>query len=291
MTTAIHPEVRIGHVHLTVSNLERALQFYRDALGFEITQRYGESAVFLSAGGYHHHIALNVWAGEGAAQPPPGRTGLYHLAILYPSRRELARAFKRLFDHGVAIEGASDHGVSEAIYLRDPDGHGVELYRDRPQDEWPRVNGQLRMTTGPLDLDGLLAELHDFEPKPETSLRESEIMKPTIDLNESNFDREVLQSNRPVVVDFWAEWCGPCKMLAPALDEVAREQEGQATVAKVNIDENPALAARFNIQSIPTLLYFSGGGLRDTTVGVVSKKTIATKLGALRAQVVATQTA
>jgi catechol 2,3-dioxygenase len=291
MTTAIHPEVRIGHVHLTVSNLERALQFYRDALGFEITQRYGESAVFLSAGGYHHHIALNVWAGEGAAQPPPGRTGLYHLAILYPSRRELARAFKRLFDHGVAIEGASDHGVSEAIYLRDPDGHGVELYHDRPQDEWPRVNGQLRMTTGPLDLDGLLAELHDFEPKPETSLRESEIMKPTIELNESNFDREVFQSNRPVVVDFWAEWCGPCKMLAPALDEVAREQEGQATVAKVNIDENPALAARFNIQSIPTLLYFSGGGLRDTTVGVVSKKTIATKLGALRAQVVATQTA
>jgi catechol 2,3-dioxygenase len=291
MTTAIHPEVRIGHVHLTVSNLERALQFYRDALGFEITQRYGESAVFLSAGGYHHHIALNVWAGEGAAQPPPGRTGLYHLAILYPSRRELARAFKRLFDHGVAIEGASDHGVSEAIYLRDPDGHGVELYRDRPQDEWPRVNGQLRMTTGPLDLDGLLAELHDIEPKPETSLRENEIMKPTIELNESNFDREVLQSNRPVVVDFWAEWCGPCKMLAPALDEVAREQEGQATVAKVNIDENPALAARFNIQSIPTLLYFSGGGLRDTTVGVVSKKTIATKLGALKAQVVATQTA
>ena len=291
MTTAIHPEVRIGHVHLTVSNLERALQFYRDALGFEITQRYGDSAVFLSAGGYHHHIALNVWAGEGAAQPPPGRTGLYHLAILYPNRRELARAFKRLFDHGVPIEGASDHGVSEAIYLRDPDGNGVELYRDRPQDEWPRVNGQLRMTTGPLDLDGLLAELHGFEPKAETSSRESETMKPTIELNETNFDREVLQSNQPVVVDFWAEWCGPCKMLAPALDEVAREQEGQASVAKVNIDENPALAARFNIQSIPTLLYFSGGELRDTTVGVVSKKTIAAKLGALRPSATRTQTA
>jgi len=161
MKPAIHPEVRIGHVHLTVSNLERALEFYRDALGFEVTQRYGTSAVFLSAGGYHHHIGLNTWAGEGAPQPPPGRTGLYHFAILYPNRRELARAFKRLFDHGVNIEGASDHGVSEAIYLRDPDGNGIELYRDRPHEEWPRVHGELRMTTRPLDLDGLLAELHE----------------------------------------------------------------------------------------------------------------------------------
>jgi catechol 2,3-dioxygenase len=169
MTAAIHPEARIGHVHLTVSNLERAMAFYRDALGFEVTQRYGSSAIFLSAGGYHHHIALNTWAGEGAPAPPPGRTGLYHFAILYPSRRELARAFKRLFDHGVAIEGASDHGVSEAIYLRDPDGNGVELYHDRPRDEWPRANGQLRMTTRPLDLDGLLRELPDFDPKLETS--------------------------------------------------------------------------------------------------------------------------
>jgi catechol 2,3-dioxygenase len=165
MTTAIHPEVRIGHVHLTVSNLERALKFYRDALGFEVTQRYGRSAVFLSAGGYHHHVALNAWAGEGAPQPQPGCTGLYHFAILYPSRRELARAFKRLFDHGVTIEGASDHGVSEAIYLRDPDGNGIELCWDRPRDDWPRVDGQLRMITEPLNLDGLLAELHEFDPK------------------------------------------------------------------------------------------------------------------------------
>ena len=171
MNTAIHPEVRIGHVHLTVSNLERSLEFYRDALGFEITQCYGSSAVFLSAGGYHHHIGLNTWAGEGAPQPPPGRTGLYHFAILYPSRRELALAFKRLFDHGVPIEGASDHGVSEAIYLRDPDGNGIELYCDRPRDEWPRAGGQLRMTTKPLDLDALLAELHEFEPKREASLQ------------------------------------------------------------------------------------------------------------------------
>jgi catechol 2,3-dioxygenase len=173
MTTAIHPGARIGHVHLTVSNLERALQFYRDALGFEVTQRYASSAVFLSAGGYHHHLGLNTWAGEGAAPPPAGRTGLYHFAILYPSRRELARAFKRLFDSGVCIEGASDHGVSEAIYLRDPDGHGIELYRDRPPPEWPRVKGELRMTTKPLDLDGLLAELNHFEPKRETTLKEN----------------------------------------------------------------------------------------------------------------------
>src|SRR6266567_1841024 len=159
MTAAVHPEVRIGHVHLTVSNLERALKFYRDALGFEVTQRCGTSAAFLSAGGYHHHIGLNTWAGEGASPPPPGRTGLYHFAILYPNRRELARAFKRLFDHGVNIEGASDHGVSEALYLRDPDGNGIELYRDRPPEQWPRAaDGSLAMDTRPLDLQGLLDE-------------------------------------------------------------------------------------------------------------------------------------
>lgn len=179
MRPALHPEVCIGHVHLTVSNLERALAFYRDALGFEVTQRYGESAIFLSAGGYHHHIALNTWAGEGAPPAPPGHTGLYHFAILYPSRRELASALKRLFDHGVAIEGASDHGVSEAIYLRDPDGNGVELYRDRPRDEWPREDGQLRMTISPLDLDGLLRELDDSHPKPEISSRKQRTTKST----------------------------------------------------------------------------------------------------------------
>lgn len=160
MSAAIHPEVRIGHVHLTVSNLDRAVQFYRDALGFEVTQYYGKQAAFLSAGGYHHHIGLNTWAGEGAAPPPPGRTGLYHLAILYPNRLELARAFKRLLEHGASTEGAADHGVSEAIYLRDPDGNGVEIYRDRPREEWPRRAGQLQMTTAPLDLDALLADLN-----------------------------------------------------------------------------------------------------------------------------------
>jgi catechol 2,3-dioxygenase len=280
MTRAIHPEVRIGHVHLTVSNLERALIFYRDALGFEVTQRYGSKAAFLSAGGYHHHIALNTWAGEGAPQPRPGTTGLYHLAILYPNRLELARAFKQLFDHGIAIEGASDHGVSEAIYLRDSDGNGVELYRDRPREEWPRVNGELRMITKPLDLDGLLDELHEPEPKQQNN--ENQTMRPTIELNEANFDREVLQAPKPVVVDFWAEWCGPCKMLAPVLEEIAREQEGDAIVAKVNIDENPALAARFNIQSIPTLLFFRGGEVREQSIGVVSKKAVTSKLAALQ---------
>ena len=164
MKAALHPEVRIGHVHLTVSDLDRAVKFYQEALGFEVTQRYGPSAAFLSAGGYHHHIGLNTWAGEGAPQPPPGSTGLYHFAILYPNRQELAHALKRLLAHRVSIEGASDHGVSEAIYLRDPDNNGIELYWDRPQEEWPLVNGQLQMTTRPLDLEGLLAELHESKP-------------------------------------------------------------------------------------------------------------------------------
>jgi catechol 2,3-dioxygenase len=159
MNAPIHPETRIGHVHLTVSNLERAVNFYRDVLGFTVTQYYGKSAAFMSAGDYHHHIGLNTWAGEGASPPPPRRTGLYHFAILYPNRVELARAYKRLLDHGVSIEGAADHGVSEAIYLRDPDDNGVELYWDRPQDEWPKLNGELNMITEPLDLNRLLAEL------------------------------------------------------------------------------------------------------------------------------------
>ena len=280
MTNTIHPEVRIGHVHLTVSNLERALRFYRDALGFEITQRYGESAVFLSAGGYHHHIALNTWAGEGAAQPPPGRTGLYHLAIVYPTRSELAAAFKRLFDHGIQIEGASDHGVSEAIYLRDPDGNGVELYWDRPREQWPRsAAGELQMHTKALDLDSLLGELNRFESS--TKNEKENRMKATVELNEQNFDQQIRNAGKPVVVDFWAEWCGPCRMLGPSLDQVAADHCEDYVVAKVNVDENPELAARYEIQSIPTLLYFTGGELRDRTVGVVSKKDIANRLAAL----------
>src|SRR6059036_601067 len=156
---AIHPNTCIGHVHLTVSDLDRALAFYRDVLGLEVTSRYGREAVFLSAGGYHHHIGLNTWAGRGAPPPAPGTTGLYHFAILFPDRRALAAAVRRVLENGIALEGASDHGVSEAVYLRDPDGNGVELYRDRPESEWPRgPDGSIRMHTRPLDLQALLTE-------------------------------------------------------------------------------------------------------------------------------------
>jgi len=156
---SIHPNTRIGHVHLTVSDLDRALSFYRDVLGFEITSRYGRDAVFLSAGGYHHHIGLNTWAGRGAAAPPPGTTGLYHFAILYPDRRALAAAVRRVLDAGVPLEGAADHGVSEAVYLRDPDGNGIELSCDRPDGAWPRApDGSIAMHTRALDLEKLLAE-------------------------------------------------------------------------------------------------------------------------------------
>ena len=155
---SIDPRTRIGHVHLTVSDLERSLTFYRDALGFEITARYGPDAVFLSAGGYHHHIGLNTWAGRGAPRPPEGSTGLYHFAILYPDRAALAEAVRHVLAQGIALEGASDHGVSEAVYLRVPDGNGIELYRDRPENEWPRgPDGSIRMHTRPLDLQALLA--------------------------------------------------------------------------------------------------------------------------------------
>jgi catechol 2,3-dioxygenase len=148
----------MGHVHLKVADLERALGFYRDVLGFELTQRFGSSAAFLSAGGYHHHIGLNTWESDGGGPPSRGTTGLYHLAILYPTRAELGDALRRLQKAGVPLEGASDHGVSEALYLRDPDGNGVELYWDRPQEEWPRTpDGGLAMYTRPLDLDSLLA--------------------------------------------------------------------------------------------------------------------------------------
>jgi catechol 2,3-dioxygenase len=155
----IHPDVRIGHVHLKVADLERAIAFYRDVLGFEITQRYGKQAAFLSAGGYHHHIGLNTWESAGGAAPAAGTTGLYHVAILYPTRVELADAVRRVLAAGIELEGAADHGVSEAIYLRDPDGNGVELYWDRPREEWPRGEaGGVGMFTRGLDLEGLLGE-------------------------------------------------------------------------------------------------------------------------------------
>jgi catechol 2,3-dioxygenase len=156
----IHPETRIGHVHLKVSDLERAVKFYTEVLGFEIVSRLENSSAFLSAGGYHHHIGLNTWQSLGGSPPPRRSTGLYHFAILLPDRRELARAFKRLSDHRWPIDGASDHGVSEAIYLSDPDGNGIELYVDKPREEWPRDdNGHYALVTAPLDLKSLMAEL------------------------------------------------------------------------------------------------------------------------------------
>jgi len=148
----------MGHVHLKVANLERALGFYRDVLGFELTQRFGSSAAFVSAGGYHHHIGLNTWESEGGRPPAEGTTGLYHLAILYPTRALLADALRRLIEAGIGLDGAADHGVSEALYLRDPDGNGVELYWDRPEAQWPRkADGELQMFTRRLDLQNLLA--------------------------------------------------------------------------------------------------------------------------------------
>ena len=155
----IDPRVRIGHVHLKVADLERALQFYRDVLGFELQQRFGTQAAFISAGGYHHHIGLNTWESKGGSPPPPGTTGLFHVAILYPTRASLADALRRVLAAGIELDGASDHGVSEALYLRDPDNNGVELYWDVPQSEWPRsATGELAMFTHALDLDGLLKE-------------------------------------------------------------------------------------------------------------------------------------
>lgn len=154
----IHAGTRIGHVHLKVADIERALGFWRDVLGFEVTQQR-EGAVFLSAGGYHHHIALNTWESKGGSPPASGTTGLYHVAILYPDRATLADALRRVRAAGIKLDGASDHGVSEALYLRDPDGNGVELYRDKPKEEWPRTaDGALAMITKRLDLDALLAE-------------------------------------------------------------------------------------------------------------------------------------
>ncbi|MCJ2096050.1 MULTISPECIES: VOC family protein [unclassified Methylobacterium] len=159
MSEPIHPETRIGHVHLKVADLDRALGFYCGVLGLGLTQRYGERAAFVAAGGYHHHIGLNTWESLGGSPPAPGTTGLYHLALLYPNRAALADALRRVEAAGIPLDGASDHGVSEALYLRDPDGNGVELYRDRPEAEWPRdPDGALRMVTVRLDLDNLRRE-------------------------------------------------------------------------------------------------------------------------------------
>lgn len=157
--SSIPAKARIGHVHLRVADLDRAIRFYRDLMGFDLVARLGEEAAFLSAGGYHHHIGLNTWQSKGGVPPAHGTTGLYHFAINYPTRRDLALAFRRLLDNGWSIDGASDHGTHEAIYLRDPDSNGIELAWDRDQSEWPRKGEELTFTRRPLDFDGLLAEL------------------------------------------------------------------------------------------------------------------------------------
>src|ERR671937_847528 len=163
---AIDPRVNIGHVHLKVSDIERALAFYRDVLGFEVMARYGDQAVFISAGGYHHHIGLNTWESKDGSPPPPGTTGLSHVAIRYPDRKTLAQAVKTVLGAGIPLSGASDHGVSEAIYLRDPDDNGIELYRDRPQEEWPRPpDGEgVAMVTQPLDREAASVRLEPRRP-------------------------------------------------------------------------------------------------------------------------------
>jgi catechol 2,3-dioxygenase len=159
MAEPIDPRADIGHVHLKVSDLERALRFYREVLGFEVMQQMGDQAAFISAGGYHHHIGLNTWESRGGPPPPRGTTGLYHVAVRYPDRPALAKALKRVLDAGVRLDGASDHGVSEALYLRDPDQNGIELYYDRPREEWPRSSdGGVAMVSAPIDLRALLAE-------------------------------------------------------------------------------------------------------------------------------------
>ncbi|HTD85291.1 MAG TPA: VOC family protein [Candidatus Binatia bacterium] len=166
MTANKNPAMQIGHVHLKVADLDRAIAFYRDVLGFELTQRYGSQAAFLSTGGYHHHIGLNTWESLGGSPPPPRATGLYHLAILFPDRAKLADAVARVLAAGIELEGAADHGVSEAIYLRDPDHNGVELYWDRPRDQWPRTpDGGMDMFTRPLDLNALLKQA-STQPRP-----------------------------------------------------------------------------------------------------------------------------
>ena len=160
MSYEIHPNARIGHIHLTVADLEKSIKFYTELLGFSVTARFGKSAAFLSSGNYHHHIGLNTWAGNDVTPAPPGHSGLYHFAILYPSREELAKAFKILWEEKYPIDGASDHGVSESIYIKDLDGNGIELYCDRPAEEWPTdEDGNYILVTNPLDLPDLLSEL------------------------------------------------------------------------------------------------------------------------------------
>ena len=164
MSSKVPAQTRVGHIHLKVSDLDRAINFYADVLGFEVIQRYGDRAAFLSAGGYHHHIGLNTWHSEGRGPAPVRAAGLYHVAFVFPDRASLGAALQRVLDHGTPLDGAADHGVSEAVYFRDPDGNGIELYRDREPEDWPRdAHGTLAMTNAPLDVEALLAEADQSE--------------------------------------------------------------------------------------------------------------------------------
>jgi catechol 2,3-dioxygenase len=263
MADPIDPRVDIGHVHLKVANLDRALSFYSGILGFELTTRMGEHAAFLSAGGYHHHLGLNTWESRNGQPPAPGTTGLYHVAIRYPDRAALADALRRLIEARVPLEGASDHGVSEALYLRDPDGNGLELYRDRPRGEWPRAaDGSVRMTTEPLDVDALLQEARRHAPAPpsnqsapaigaEMRTKLTELRTGLLTLHKTllddakvsyEMDRGTIASAgallQLVINDPWFAWLRQISELIVRIDEIiAPDAKGTAQDARTVLDQ------------------------------------------------------
>ena len=263
MADPIDPRVDIGHVHLKVADLDRALAFYSGILGFELTTRMGQQAAFLSAGGYHHHIGLNTWESRNGSPPAPGTTGLYHVAIRYPDRAALADALRRLVDARVPLEGASDHGVSEALYLRDPDGNGIELYRDRPRAEWPRgADGAVRMTTERLDVDALLedarrpnanAAARGLAIPPQLRTRLADLRTRLLALHKALLDdaKSAYEMDRGriasaaallqlVIHDPWFAWLHQISELIVRIDEMtapdakATEQDARAVIEQVD---------------------------------------------------------
>jgi catechol 2,3-dioxygenase len=254
MADPIDPRVDIGHVHLKVADLDRALAFYSGVLGFELTARMGQQAAFLSAGGYHHHLGLNTWESRNGPPPAPGTTGLYHVAIRYPDRAALADALRRLIDARIPLEGASDHGVSEALYLRDPDGNGLELYRDRPRAEWPRGgDGSLRMTTERLDVDALLEEARPKAQSAQTREKLSDLRTRLLALHKAllddakvayEMDRGRIASSgallQLVIHDPWFAWLHQVSELVVRIDEMtapdakATEQDARAVIDQVD---------------------------------------------------------
>ena len=260
MADPIDPRVDIGHVHLKVADLDRALAFYHGVLGFEIVQRMGASAAFLSAGGYHHHIGLNTWESRNGQPPPPGSTGLYHVAIRYPDRATLGDALRRLADARVALEGASDHGVSEALYLHDPDGNGLELYWDRPRDQWPRTSdGSIDMVTKRLDVDMLLDAARRPRPaagapatapptlSPATRARLSELRTRLLALHKALLEdaRSQYEMDRGrvngagallqlVINDPWFAWLHQISEIIIRLDEITGEADAKTLIDQID---------------------------------------------------------